>query len=60
MLWTGVTEELITYTIPGCGKICPISKYLNFVQDIIPTDEESNCLWDVVTKDELRQYFEDD
>ncbi|XP_076665959.1 venom acid phosphatase Acph-1-like isoform X2 [Andrena cerasifolii] len=58
MLWTGVTEELITYTIPGCGKICPINKYLNFVRDIIPTDEESNCLWNVVTKDELRQYYE--
>lgn len=58
-LWTGVTEKWITYFIPGCGRICPAYKYVNLMRqrNVIPTDDEMNCLWNSVTKDDLQKYY---
>ncbi|CAK9832975.1 Venom acid phosphatase Acph-1 [Anthophora retusa] len=56
-LWTGVTENLITYTIPGCTTLCPYDRYIKLMKYVIPTDEESECLWNKITKDQLRLYY---
>ncbi|XP_076749008.1 venom acid phosphatase Acph-1 [Xylocopa sonorina] len=55
--WTGVTETLLPYIIHKCGNMCPYDKYVQLVQDVIPTNEESNCLWNTITKDSLRLYY---
>ncbi|XP_076235062.1 venom acid phosphatase Acph-1 [Calliopsis andreniformis] len=57
-LWTGVTEKWITYTLPGCDEVCPVNKYVDLMKDVIPTEEELDCLWDAVTKDQLRKYYD--
>ncbi|TGZ39027.1 Venom acid phosphatase Acph-1 [Temnothorax longispinosus] len=43
LLWTGVTEQLIVQTIPGCAEICPFEDFLNIVKDILPSDDEYYC-----------------
>ncbi|XP_076643513.1 venom acid phosphatase Acph-1 [Halictus rubicundus] len=43
LLWTGVSEELIIQTIPGCAELCPFEQYLDIVRDVLPTDEEYSC-----------------
>ncbi|KAF3419762.1 hypothetical protein E2986_07459 [Frieseomelitta varia] len=50
-------KKLVPYTIPGCSKICPYEKYVKSMQDVIPSDEESNCLWDNVSTDKIRYYY---
>ncbi|XP_017763037.1 PREDICTED: venom acid phosphatase Acph-1-like [Eufriesea mexicana] len=57
LLWTGVTEKLITYVIPNCGIICSYDKYIRLMQDVIPSDEESNCLWNNTSKEHLHMYY---
>ena len=55
--WTGVTEELITYAIPNCGEICPYEQYVKLMQYVIPSEKESDCLWNKISKDTLRLYY---
>ncbi|EZA51681.1 hypothetical protein DMN91_004205 [Ooceraea biroi] len=43
LLWTGVTEQLITQTIPGCTELCPFEKFLDIVKDVLPNDDEYYC-----------------
>ncbi|XP_012269189.2 venom acid phosphatase Acph-1-like [Athalia rosae] len=43
LLWTGVTERLITQSIPGCNELCPLDEFLNLLKDVIPSDEEYLC-----------------
>nr|XP_034194153.1 venom acid phosphatase Acph-1-like isoform X4 [Osmia lignaria]XP_034194154.1 venom acid phosphatase Acph-1-like isoform X4 [Osmia lignaria] len=59
LLWTGVTEELIPYKLAGCEEICPIDKYLSIVKDIIPSDEEANHKWNLISKEELQKLYEE-
>ncbi|XP_043796608.1 venom acid phosphatase Acph-1-like [Apis laboriosa] len=59
-LWTGVTEQLITYKIPKCEKICPYNKYLKLIEHVIPFDEEINCLWNNVSMNILQEYYDGD
>ncbi|KAK1137346.1 hypothetical protein K0M31_001858 [Melipona bicolor] len=55
LVWNG--ERLETYTIPGCSKICPYENYVKHMRDVIPSDEESNCLWNNVSMDKIRYYY---
>lgn len=58
ILWTGSTEKLITIKLADCeNKICSLKTYLNLVREIIPSDEETTCLWDNLTKKELLKLF---
>lgn len=59
LLWTGVTEELIPYKLAGCEEICPIDRYLSIVKDIIPSDEEANHKWNLISKEELQKLYEE-
>lgn len=59
LLWTGVTEELITLRLKNCDEICPIDKYLEIMKDIIPSDDETNCYWNTITKEELKNLYTD-
>lgn len=59
-LWTGVTEQLITYKIPKCEKICPYNKYLKLIEHVIPCDEEINCLWNNISMNSLHAYYDGD
>lgn len=59
-LWTGVTEQLITYKIPKCEKICPYNKYLKLIEHVIPCDEEINCLWNNISLNSLHAYYDGD
>ncbi|XP_031841386.1 venom acid phosphatase Acph-1 [Nomia melanderi] len=43
LLWTGVYEQLIIQTIPGCTELCPFDQFLEIVKDVLPTDEEYSC-----------------
>lgn len=49
VLWTGVTEQLIVQTIPGCAELCPFEEFLNIVNDILPNDDEYYCRKDKTT-----------
>ncbi|XP_053597176.1 venom acid phosphatase Acph-1-like [Microplitis demolitor] len=42
-LWTGVTEQFITQTIPGCTELCPLDQFLKLLRDVIATDKEADC-----------------
>ncbi|CAL7951360.1 unnamed protein product [Xylocopa violacea] len=57
LFWTGITEELKIYKLPECEEVCPIEKYLDFVKEILPSDEEVNHKWDYLSKEELRQLY---
>lgn len=56
-LWTGVTEELKVLKLKYCDEICPIESYLKIVEDIIPSDEDKNCYWNTITKEELKDLY---
>ena len=43
LLWTGVSEQLIIQTIPGCAELCPFDQFLGIVKDVIPKDDEYHC-----------------
>ncbi|XP_003700180.1 venom acid phosphatase Acph-1 [Megachile rotundata] len=43
LLWTGVSEQLIIETIPGCVELCPFDQFLSIVKDVIPRDDEYYC-----------------
>ncbi|CAD1479973.1 unnamed protein product, partial [Heterotrigona itama] len=55
LVWNG--EKLEPYTIPWCGKICPYDTYVKLMRNVIPSDEESNCLWNNVSTDKIRYYY---
>ncbi|KAI4497965.1 hypothetical protein M0802_006789 [Mischocyttarus mexicanus] len=57
LLWTGVSEELITLKLKNCDEVCPIDTYLDIVKDIIPSDDDVDCNWDTLTKEELKSLF---
>ncbi|XP_046419850.1 venom acid phosphatase Acph-1-like [Neodiprion fabricii] len=38
--YTGVTEKLITQTIPGCSEVCPLDEFLKLLRDVIPDQTE--------------------
>ncbi|CAL7951907.1 unnamed protein product [Xylocopa violacea] len=43
LLWTGVSEQLVIQTIPGCAELCPLEDFFAIVKDILPNDEEYYC-----------------
>ncbi|XP_003394436.1 venom acid phosphatase Acph-1 [Bombus terrestris] len=55
--WSGTEDKLFTYTIPNCGEICPYEKYVRHMKRVIPSDEESDCLWNNVSLRKLRRYY---
>ncbi|XP_014616757.1 PREDICTED: venom acid phosphatase Acph-1-like [Polistes canadensis] len=57
LLWTGVSEQLITLKLKNCDEICPIDTYLDIVKDVIPSDDDINCYWDTISKEELKNLF---
>ncbi|KAK2577433.1 hypothetical protein KPH14_003540 [Odynerus spinipes] len=59
LLWTGVTEELIPLKVKDCDELCPIESYLKIVKDIIPSEDETNCYWNTITKEELKNLYLD-
>ncbi|XP_046743489.1 venom acid phosphatase Acph-1-like [Diprion similis] len=38
--YTGVTEKLITQTIPGCSEVCPLDEFLKLLREVIPDQTE--------------------
>ncbi|XP_017766880.1 PREDICTED: venom acid phosphatase Acph-1-like isoform X3 [Eufriesea mexicana] len=59
LYWSGATEELKVYKIPGNEEICPMEKYLDIVKDVLPTNEEVYHKWDHLSKEDLRQLYEE-
>nr|XP_012144348.1 PREDICTED: venom acid phosphatase Acph-1-like [Megachile rotundata] len=55
--WTGITEQLKPMKIPNCQEQCPLEEYEKLMQSLIPTDEESACLWNTVTMKYLQEYY---
>jgi len=51
LVWTGVTEQLLTQTIPGCTELCPFAKFLDIVKDVLPNDDEYHCRRNKTTED---------
>ncbi|XP_011881184.1 PREDICTED: venom acid phosphatase Acph-1-like isoform X2 [Vollenhovia emeryi] len=51
LLWTGVTEQLIVQTIPGCAEMCPFEDFLDIVKDVLPSDDEYYCRREKTTGD---------
>ncbi|XP_017880147.1 venom acid phosphatase Acph-1-like [Ceratina calcarata] len=43
LYWTGVSEQLMIKTIPGCAELCPLEDFIGIVQDLIPSDDEFYC-----------------
>ncbi|XP_029036303.2 venom acid phosphatase Acph-1-like isoform X2 [Osmia bicornis bicornis] len=57
-LWIGTTEKLIPYKIPKClQSYCPFDLYVAYMQNVIPTNGESECLWNTMTMKRLREYY---
>ncbi|XP_012263524.2 venom acid phosphatase Acph-1-like [Athalia rosae] len=59
ILWTGVTEQLVTLRLPGCEDICPIERYLQLTRELIPSDEEMDCHWRRLSDSELRRVIQE-
>ncbi|CAK9816396.1 Venom acid phosphatase Acph-1 [Anthophora quadrimaculata] len=59
LFWSGVTEELKIYKIPGCDEVCPLDKYKDIVKDLIPSEEEVNHKWNYLSKEELYKLYEE-
>lgn len=57
ILWTGVTEKLITFKLKDCDEICPIESYLKIVKDAIPTEDDLNCYLNTITRKELEDLY---
>ncbi|TGZ53474.1 venom acid phosphatase Acph-1-like [Temnothorax longispinosus] len=57
LLWTGTTGKLVTIKLPGCDEVCPLETYLELVRNVIPSDKEMTCLWDIITREELLELF---
>ncbi|XP_026672641.1 venom acid phosphatase Acph-1-like isoform X4 [Ceratina calcarata] len=57
LLWGD--EKLDTYRIDGCEEICPMEKFLDVVKDMLPTDQEFNHKWDYISKEELKELYEE-
>lgn len=59
LLWEGNKEEPVPYKLPGCDEMCPYEKYLSIVRDLLPSEEEESCLWNSITKEEIRKLYDD-
>ncbi|KAL6268835.1 hypothetical protein P5V15_001958 [Pogonomyrmex californicus] len=59
-LWTGTTEKLMSIKLTDCDEICPLETYLELVRDVIPSDEETTCLWDNLTREEQLALFNEE
>nr|XP_031841686.1 venom acid phosphatase Acph-1-like isoform X2 [Nomia melanderi] len=58
-LWTGVTEELIPYKFNDGDELCTFENYKNLVEDILPTEDEMNHMWDHLSKEDLQKLYQD-
>lgn len=58
--WSGEGDVPSIYVLPMCTQPCPYQAYKLLMEDVLPTKEDSDCLWDSVTKDELRTYYDDE
>lgn len=56
LLWTGVTEQLIIQTIPGCTELCPFVKFLDIIKDVLPNDDEYYCRRNKTTEAHMPHY----
>ncbi|XP_017753423.1 PREDICTED: venom acid phosphatase Acph-1-like [Eufriesea mexicana] len=43
LLWTGVSEQLIIQTVPGCTELCPLNDFIGIVKDVLPSNDEYYC-----------------
>ncbi|XP_015179983.1 PREDICTED: venom acid phosphatase Acph-1-like, partial [Polistes dominula] len=43
--YTGIHEENVILTLPGCSVICPLNVFSQIIFDSIPIDENSLCKW---------------
>ncbi|XP_015116142.1 venom acid phosphatase Acph-1 [Diachasma alloeum] len=43
LLWTGITEHLVSQRIPGCPELCPLDDFLDILREVIPNEKEGNC-----------------
>ncbi|XP_011308148.1 venom acid phosphatase Acph-1 [Fopius arisanus] len=43
LLWTGITEQLVSQRIPGCPEFCPLDDFLEILRDVIPNEKEGDC-----------------
>ncbi|KYN43496.1 Venom acid phosphatase Acph-1 [Trachymyrmex septentrionalis] len=41
--YRGIPPTIDDLTIPGCDTLCPFDKYLDLIDDLIPSDEEMIC-----------------
>ncbi|KYM76739.1 Venom acid phosphatase Acph-1 [Atta colombica] len=41
--YQGIPPTIKDLTIPGCDTLCPFDKYLDLIDDLIPSDEEMIC-----------------
>ncbi|KAH0568276.1 venom acid phosphatase Acph-1-like [Cotesia glomerata] len=56
-LWTGVTEQFVTQTIPGCSEVCPLEKFILLLRDVIATGKEVDC-YGLNKKNHSKEYSE--
>ncbi|XP_025075238.1 LOW QUALITY PROTEIN: uncharacterized protein LOC105431612 [Pogonomyrmex barbatus] len=43
LYYQGIPPSLKELKIPGCDILCPFDQYLEFIEDVIPSDEEMFC-----------------
>lgn len=43
LYYQGIPPTIKELTIPGCDVLCPFEKYLDLIEDLIPSDNEMIC-----------------
>ncbi|XP_029038981.2 venom acid phosphatase Acph-1-like [Osmia bicornis bicornis] len=41
--YLGIPSKIIELQIPGCEKLCPFDKFLELMEDVLPSDDEIIC-----------------
>jgi hypothetical protein len=43
LYYQGIPPIIKEFRIPGCEELCPFDKYLDLIEDLIPSDDEMIC-----------------
>ncbi|XP_063978500.1 venom acid phosphatase Acph-1-like [Diachasmimorpha longicaudata] len=44
LYYLGIPQKTVQVTIPKCGKLCPLNRFIELYSDIFPSAEDVNCV----------------
>ena len=60
LLWTGEPKKLIPLSLKNCEEVCPLNKYLEIVNSVLPSDDEMLCLFKNLQPKDIRKILATD